>query len=252
MPGRATRPTGVDQELYEALWLRRTDRGPYRYQPVPLPILVEMEAAAARERGWLRLLSRPESRQLRRAAAQASAEIGTTLSDLQRVPGAGYGPTPSDENAPPTRPDFWLPGQVERFERHPQLMALSTDDDRPLDWLRAGEALQHALLTGTRYSMSVPGGRSAPYRAQLQYGPLDPHRLRPRPAVPEGYAVEASFLTQSLELADLRGRPRSWPWRSNYTEVPQLVLRVGYAPVTRRAAPTVTPEERTAARPAVG
>ena len=43
-------------------------------------------------------------------------------------------------------------------------MALSTDDDRPLDWLRAGEALQHALLTGTRYSMSAPGGRSAGYR----------------------------------------------------------------------------------------
>ena len=108
-------------------------------------------------------------------------------------------------------------------------MVLSTDDDRPLDWLRAGEALQHALLTGTRYSMSVPGGRSAGYRMQLQYGPLDLHRIRPRPAVPAGYAVEASFLTQALELADLSGQPRSWPWRTNYTEVPQVVVRVGYA-----------------------
>ncbi len=238
MPGRAARPSNAEQELYEALWLRRTDRGPYRYRPVPLPILVEMEEAAARERGWLRALSRSESRRLMRRATRASAEIGTTLSGLRRVPPAAYGPTPADEKEPPTRPDFWLPGQVERFERHPQLMALSTDDDRPLDWLRAGEALQHALLTGTRYSMSAPGGRSAGYRTRLQYGPLDPHRIRPRPDVPAGYAVEASFLTQSLELADLRGRPRSWPWRSNYTEVPQMVIRVGYAPVTRGAAPT--------------
>ena len=239
MPARAAPPTGAEQELYEALWLRRTDRGPYRNLPVPLPILVKMEGAAAHEHGWLRTLPRAESRRLMRAAKQASAEIGTSLSGLRRVPGAACGPTPADEGQPPTRPDFWLPGQVERFERHPQLMALSTDDDRPLDWLRAGGALQHALLTGTRYSMSAPGGRSNPYRVQLQYGPLDPHRLRPRPGVPAGYAVEASFLTQSLELADLRGGPRSWPWRGNYTEVPQMVLRVGYAPVARGTAPAL-------------
>jgi hypothetical protein len=237
MPSRATPPTAAQQELYEALWLRRTDRAPYRYLPVPTPILVEMEIAAAHEHGWLRIVPRAESRKLRRAAIRASAELGNTLSGLRKVPTAEYGPTPSDEKAPPTRPDFWLPGQAERFERHPQLMALSSDDDRPLDWLRAGEALQHALLTGTRYSMSALGGRSAGYRTQLQYGPLDVHRIRPRPAVPAGYAVEASFLTQALELADISGRLRSWPWRSNYTEVPQIVVRVGYAPTERVAAP---------------
>ena len=113
------------------------------------------------------------------------------------------------------------------------MMALSTDDDRPLDWLRAGQALQHALLAGTRFSMSAPGGRSTPYRQELDYGPLNPHRLRPRPPVPAGYAVEASFLTQSLELADQSHRVRNWPWQTSYTEVPQLVLRVGYAPVER-------------------
>jgi hypothetical protein len=116
------------------------------------------------------------------------------------------------------------------------MMSLSTDDDRPLDWLRAGQALQHALLAGTRFSMSVSGGRSTPYRDQLVYGPLDPHRLRPRPPVPAGYAVEASFLTQSLELADLRHQVRRSPRRTNYIEVPQLLLRVGYAPVARRPA----------------
>jgi len=235
MPGRAARPTAAEQELYEALWLRRTDRAPFRSRPVPAPILVEMEAAAAREQAWLRTLTPGECRRLVRASRRATAEIGTSLSGLRRVPADAFGPGPADQEAPPTRADFWQPGQVERFERRPQLMALSTDDDRPLDWLRAGEALERALLTGTRYSMSVPGGRSAAYRTQLQYGPLDPHRLRPQPDVPAGYAVEASFLTQALELADLRGRPRTWPWRSNYTEVPQMVLRVGYAPVASQA-----------------
>ncbi len=237
MPGRAVRPTDALQELYEALWLRRTDRGPYRYLPVPPPILVEMEIAAAHERGWLRTLSPAESRRARRAAVRASGELGSRLAGLRAaVPRSGYGPTPADEEEPPTRPDFWLPETTEPFERHPVMMALSTDDDRPLDWLRAGQALQHALLAGTRFSMSAQGGRSTPYRQPLDYGPLDPHRLRPRPPVPAGHAVEASFLTQSLELADLRHRARFWPWRTSYTEVPQVIMRVGYAPVMRGAA----------------
>jgi hypothetical protein len=238
MPGRASPPADAEQELYEALWLRRTDRGPHRYLPVPAPILVEMEVAAAHERGWLRTLPPAESRRIRRAAARASKEIDASKELRERlavlrsaVPRQAYGPTPGDEREAPVRPDFCLPEVVEPFERHPVMMALSTDDDRPLDWLRAGQALQHALLTGTRFSMSAPGGRSAPYRQRLEYGPLDPHRLRPQAPVPAGYAVEASFLTQSLELADLSGRTRSWPWRANYSEIPQIVLRVGYAPV---------------------
>ena len=238
MPGRPAKPSNAQQELYEALWLRRTDRGPYRYLPVPPPILVEMEIAAAREDGWLRTLSPADSRRARRAAIRASRELGDGLAArLSAVPDSAYGPTPDNEKEPPTRPDFWLPETMERFERHPVMMALSTDDDRPLDWLRAGQALQHALLAGTRFSMSAPGGRSTPYRQQLDYGPLNPHRLRPRPAVPAGYAVEASFLTQSLELADMRHRVRNWPWRTSYTEVPQIILRVGYAPVARGSGP---------------
>jgi hypothetical protein len=69
---------------------------------------------------------------LQRSAIRASAELGITLSAMRQVP-AAYGPTPEDEKEPPTRPDFRLPSQVERYERHPQLMPLSTDDDRPLD-----------------------------------------------------------------------------------------------------------------------
>ncbi len=288
MPGRAAPPTDAEQELYEALWLRRTDRGPHQYVPVPPPILVEMEIAAARERCWLRALPDHQRRQALRAIAAANKKIAEEngLAELLADPASKLLPGPTDERsrvhfgptpegrrgakAPPTRPIFW---QNERkpFEdrlrtppiarRRTQLMALSTDDDRPLDWLRAGEALQHALLNGTRFSMSTTGGRSTPYRQQLYYAPLDPHRLWRRPPAPAGFAVEASFLTQSLELASLRdvapatlaglglageiadlreSQPRKdrwrWPWHSYYTEIPQIVLRVGYAPVQRVAA----------------
>lgn len=296
MPGRAAPPTDAEQELYEALWLRRTDRWPFRYLRIPPQILVEMETAAAHERGWLRVLPPRERRRVLRAVASANRriraqwQIGQGLLNpnkvppsLNKVPDDDYGPTPAGgpaEDGPSTRPAFWLKDEFGRFEnrrrmppiarRQTQLMGLSTDDDRPLDWLRAGEALQHALLNGTRFSMSALGGRSAPYRQPLYYAPLDPHQLWRRPPTPGGYAVEASFLTQSLELADLIALERAdqkaleervdqkaleladleavdpldpgnrqrradsklrWPWHTYLTEIPQVVLRVGYTPV---------------------
>jgi hypothetical protein len=81
-----------------------TDRGPYRYQPVLIPILVELEIAVAHEHGWLRTLPRAESRRPQRPAIRASAEPGTTLSAMRQVPAAAYGPTPEDEKESPTRP----------------------------------------------------------------------------------------------------------------------------------------------------
>lgn len=279
--GRPSPPTDAQQELYEALWLRRTERGPYRYVPVPPTILVEMENAAAQEHAWMRTLPPRQARQAFRALAEANKRISQErviterLSGLNRVQDDHFGPAPADrqpENAPPTKRAFWLDemqGEFAPFEdsRHTQLMALSTDDDRPLDWLRAGEALQHALLTGTRYSMSAAGGRSTAYRQQLYYAPLDVHHfLGRRRTAPSGYAVEASFLTQSLELANLRdldpasladlgladlkdSQPKNdrwrWPWRSYFTEIPQVLMRVGYAPVR----PVIDDDEATEAVP---
>jgi hypothetical protein len=245
LASRPTPPTAGVAELYEALWLRHSDRWPYyRVLPVPLPLLVEMEHAAAAEHGWLRVLHRHEQRRILSAAAKASDQLGSRLSRLnvvRRDPdgvrdyGVGkddFGPSPQDKKLPPTRRDFWLPEPPKTFE-HPQLMSLSTDDDRPLDWLRAGEALQHALLTGTRYSMSALSGRSARYRVSLKYRMLDWHPLRLPPQAPDGYVMTASFLTQSLELDDMNGQARLWPWQWLYREVPQVVLRVGWAPAER-------------------
>jgi hypothetical protein len=228
MPGRSEPPTAGVQELYEAIWVRATDRNPYALLPVPLPLLVEMEDAAAEEHGWLRTLHPREAKRMLREAARAGDWLASAAPD-------------DDGQADPARA-IEAPGQTARFGRHPQLMALSTDDDRPLDWLRAGQALQRALLTGTRYSMSAASGRSDRYRVSLRYRVSDWHPLRPPRSVPSGYGVAASFLPQSLELADLRHRPRRWPWNWYFNEVPQMVLRVGFAPVERVPAPRLDRE----------
>ena len=162
MPDRIDPPTAGIQELYEAMWLRHINPGDYAAQPVPLPLLVEMENAAAEEHGWLRILHPREQKAILRATVRGG----------------------------------------ELASRDMQLMTLSTDDDRPLDWLRAGQALQHALLTGTRYSMSSGTGRGERYRSSLKYRLSDFHPLHPPDRVPSSYGVTASFLTQSLERED--------------------------------------------------
>ncbi|WP_153469074.1 hypothetical protein [Streptomyces kaniharaensis] len=89
---------------------------------------------------------------------------------------------------------------------------LATRSDRPADWLRAGQALQHALLI------------------------LILHGLH------------ASMLHQPMEWPDLRNRlARSLPHRG----APQMLLRVGYGPVgfpTPRRMP-VPPTDRLVPEP---
>jgi nitroreductase len=187
--GRTIGPTVTHQDLYDSITRRRTNRSPFTGSPVAAGILVTMQAAAAKEQGWLRVLDRPSTKRWLRAADDAQRELAAHnlyQDELRRlVPyylmlsGAGTS-LPSNQ-----------------FERRPQLMVMSTDYDRPLDWLRAGQALQRALLTGTRFG------------------------------------VVASFLTQPLELRDMsastqlvlpRLGPSKWPW----AEVTQMVIRVGY------------------------
>lgn len=272
--GRVAPATDAEQELYEAIPYRRTNREPYTLLRAPEPLLVEMEAAAAVEEGWLRIvrgrgrrkrLLREEERAERRlgrgrdssepglpgvvsvtpigltkpgdelsgGTGGATEWPGAMSSRINKVPRDNYGPAPVGKY-PVTRRDFWLPDREALFEkpRRAQLMILSTDDDKPLDWIRAGRALQHALLTATRFSMSAPYGRSARYSAPRRYGL--PARRAPVLAshqVPARYGVTVSPLTALLEVRDLDGDVRRWPWRSYYPEIPQFAFRVGYAPV---------------------
>jgi hypothetical protein len=240
---RTEPPSDATRELYEAIPFRHSGEEPYLVIPVPEPMLVEMEDAAAHEDGWLRSVHPKDAKRLLKATAEA--ERAAAEGRLAPDPA---GPD-ADPGADPGTADPGMAARVARFEsarqrlapgqaalfdgvRDVQLMALSTDDDRPLDWVRAGRALQHALLTATRYSMSAPHGRSARYQSPRQLGlPARRAPIRSSQQVPARYGVATSVLTGLLDLEDLRGTPRSWPWRSYYPEIPQVVFRVGYVAV---------------------
>lgn len=221
---RTAPPSVAEQELYEAISYRHSGRPPYMLLPVPEPMLVEMEEAARAEDGLLRTVHPKEARRLLKATAQAEEEIAAEAS-----------PEAEASTARRQALEYRLnPDHAAPFEgvKNVQLMTLSTDDDRPLDWVRAGRALQHALLTATRFSMSAPYGRSSRYSAPRRFGlPARRPPVRASHQVPARYGVITSPLTGLLELEDLTGTPRRVPWRSFYPEVPQVILRVGYSPV---------------------
>ena len=132
-----------------------------------------------------------------------------------------------------TRPSFRL--KVTGHREKPQLMALSTDDDEPVDWLRAGQALQRAVLTGTWYSVSAPYGRAARYHAPPRYGvPARHHLLKQDELAP--YGLSASPVTHSLEWADIRGEARRWPWRWRYPDLPQMIAAGWDMPLSQQRA----------------
>ncbi|WP_240777800.1 hypothetical protein [Nonomuraea basaltis] len=67
--------------------------------------------------------------------------------------------------------------------------------DRPLHWLRAGQALQRVLLVATKHGLS------------------------------------ASFLNQPLDLRDMRRRRDPYHRRGH----PQMIIRLGYGPHVARS-----------------
>ncbi|MDY0022456.1 hypothetical protein [Arenimonas caeni] len=83
-------------------------------------------------------------------------------------------------------------------EGSPLLSVLGTPGDSPADWLRAGQALQRALLAGVVHGL------------------------------------QASYLNQPVELPELRGRVQALVPEAG---VPQLVMRWGHVDAMLPAAP---------------
>ena len=69
------------------------------------------------------------------------------------VPAYTHGPRPARDPAPVR--DFGRREWDAPFEERPQLVVLTTPGDRPLDWLRAGQALQRVLLVATRLGLAT-------------------------------------------------------------------------------------------------
>jgi nitroreductase len=237
MTGRITPPTAEEQELYDAIQRRHTYRGPFTGRQVPHNIITELLEAARTEKGWLRELYRSQVTDWLYAAARAEDELRgfpsymTELSQWTNGAGPGlgvpknsYGPRPASPD-PPVR-DFSTPPDsrpVERFESRPQLLSLATDYNRPLDWLRAGQALQHALLTAAHYGVAASfltqSLELADHQQRAAAKLTAPTRPPDHPRLPD-----------QIQLADDRhkSRRRPNPHDSPFKETPQMLIRVGY------------------------
>ena len=199
-------PTPQERELSEAITLRHTSRAPFSGHPIPQAVQTALEQQAGSEFTLLRLLSTHDAAVVLDLAAAASRKlaanydhrtelghwIGITGDD--GIPARALGSHPDRQPAPVrdfsyASPAVALPAAT--FEQQPQLAVLSTAQDNPADWLRAGQALQRVLLTATTSG------------------------------------VATSFLYQPIELHDIE-QPQHhwWPW----PEHPQIIIRLGYGP----------------------
>ncbi|HEU5161327.1 MAG TPA: hypothetical protein VFU43_30320 [Streptosporangiaceae bacterium] len=211
---RATPPTRDETDLYTVIPRRRTNRGPFEDRAVPRRVLAELVSAAHAEGATLRLLDPAASAHVLGLVAAADDELTSDASycaELSRwthtrisngnrpdgVPWYAFGPRPSRRGLPVR--DFGLarpvPGRpVDDFSARPHLAALITDGDEPEDWLTAGQALQHVLLTATLHGVS------------------------------------ASFLTQPLDVRDIRDN-RDFGYerrRPGPLDNVQMLIRFGY------------------------
>lgn len=201
---RHDRP-GLISDLYPAVWVRRTNRYPFWDRRVPHGVLSRMQEAVSLENAILRAYDDPvevarivgllhDAEREERAQEELLAERRAWVARSETgegVPRQSLGPRPADRRTPFR--DLVVGRDPERevapFEKAPSITILSTAQDKPADWVRAGQALERALLVATN----------------------------------EG--VSASFMNQPVEMPDMRWLVRSPVTGSGHT---QMILRLGY------------------------
>jgi hypothetical protein len=184
-------PTGATSglaPLFPAIWTRRTNRRPFRAEPVPSVLLDVLTAAAAAEGARLRPIVDPSSvaavvgllRAAEAAEAGDHAQLGERAAHVggrgrtSGIPVASLGPRPAAADGPVGAVrDLGIGVSAVResatFETAPTLALLGTPGDEPADWVRAGQALQRLWLEVT----------AAGLHASLLNQPLEHPRLRP-------------------------------------------------------------------------
>ncbi|PWK30441.1 Acg family FMN-binding oxidoreductase [Actinoplanes xinjiangensis] len=170
--GQVTTPSAQVNALAAAIGSRHTNRLPFANAVVPADSMEHLCAAAAREGATLTragAVSRDTIIGLARTAEARLRGRGGYRAELGRwtrprsyrqdgIPHTAYGPWDALEHLPlrdfglvhpqPQRPSA-------RFEAHPTIVVLATDDDTPADWVRAGQALQRVLLTATHHHLAT-------------------------------------------------------------------------------------------------
>nr|WP_189179403.1 nitroreductase family protein [Microbispora rosea] len=196
------------RELYGGIALRRTNREPFSERRLPEHVIAALRRAAACEGASLIMLDRRAAAGLLEHVAIADDELAedraylaerrawtTNANHHEGLPAYVQGPGCADDPAPVRNFGARRGRGRVHFESRPQLAVLTTAGDGPLDWLRAGQALQRVLLTATVHGVS------------------------------------ASFLNQPLDLRDMRRRADPRHRRGH----PQMIIRLGYGPSVPRA-----------------
>lgn len=200
------RTRGTLGRYFDAIPARRTNRRPFKDAHLPGPVLAALGDAARAEGAALHFVADPDevarivdllgdADLVDRTDPSRIAERRLWIGD--RPPGSDDG-IPEESLGPrPVQPrtafrDLGQAGVLrdhEEFERAPVLAVLSTTGDRPLDWLRAGQALERLLLEATLTGIS------------------------------------ASFMNQPLEQDDLRWLVRNPLTGIGHS---QMIVRLGY------------------------
>jgi nitroreductase len=194
--------------LAPAIPHRRTNREPFTERRLPDEVRRLLEDAARTEAAELQWLERPSRRwwlQMATNDAVATDDRSTERTaerrrwvggdrEIDGIPSRSLGPLPAGgttvvRDLAATAADE---GRiVADFEREPQLALLATKYDGPLEWLRAGQAMERVLLEATAHGVST------------------------------------SLLNQVIEHEGLRWQINDplGPWNR-----PQAVIRFGYGP----------------------
>ena len=210
---------GFLEDLFPAVWSRRTNRFPFWNRRIPRSVLSRLQDAVSLENSLLRIVDQPAEVERIVALLHDAERADPPEAKLERaawlgrdgaadgIPAHSLGPRPRDRStpfrdlradaprpvgAPATTAQDPAPDEELRtapFEATPTVAILSTLKDTPADWVRAGQALERSLLVATAEGLS------------------------------------ASFMNQPLEHHDLR-----WQVRSPLTGlgVTQMIMRIGY------------------------
>lgn len=211
--------TADDRDLVAAIPRRRTNRRPFLPRPISAEVSEQLGRAARAERTTMHRLWPAQKHLLAGLVAEC---------DRRRFADPAYREQVSDWLVPAGRPrrdgipfaekEFgttaWFGvrrivdspelgarfGALEeqRLNDAPLVAIFSTESNDPVDWLDCGHALQAVLLRATQLGIS------------------------------------AAYVDQVLELADLRNRVSAL---TACDRIPQMVVRLGYAPPLEHSAP---------------
>ena len=192
--GGPHRPDASIRALASAITKRHTNRRPFRDIEVREEVIDQL-TAAARVEGATLVAADPPGRSallsLVRTAHDRQQADPRYLAELARwtaaeagrrdgVPAGSFGPT-DDRSVLPIR-DFGLgqakaPRRHARFENAPTMVVIYTAGDTPLQWLRAGQAMERVLLTATVRGVSstpMTAPTEMPELRELLSTPADP------------------------------------------------------------------------------